>query len=171
MPPFVTYLVGGYLFPPNTELSLNYRLLTSKDYENFVAYFNSIELYKEFFGVISGMQRVPFMVNEWLLQLLKESKDILVDAEPLRAAVDLEKKGRTLPGDTVCLFIGINTGIQSSTNGCFSEIGKMLLSVETIYSETESEQDALFLGQNRILLSPEMHFDYILKRHPERERN
>ena len=71
MPPFVTDLVGGYLFPPNTELSLNYRLLTSKDYENFVAYFNSIELYKEFFGVISGMQRVPFMVNEWLLQLLK----------------------------------------------------------------------------------------------------
>lgn len=82
------------------------------------------------------MQRVPFMVNEWLLQLLKESKDFLVDAEPLRAAVDLEKKGRTLPGDTVCLFIGRNTGIQSSTNGCFSEIGKMLLSVETKNSET-----------------------------------
>jgi len=43
IPPRVSYLKGGYLNPPTAELSLRYRLLTSKDYDHFYAVFNSVE--------------------------------------------------------------------------------------------------------------------------------
>lgn len=45
--PSIGDLIGGYLNPPSAELSLRYRLLTSKDYDHFYAEFYSVESYSK----------------------------------------------------------------------------------------------------------------------------
>jgi hypothetical protein len=76
--PSVSDLPGGYFYPITAELALRYRLLTSKDYEHFYAYLNSIPRYEKFCTTITRLQRVPNTVNRQVFKAIMESMDELV---------------------------------------------------------------------------------------------
>lgn len=56
-------LVGGYLNPGTSSMSIPFRLLTTKDSDHYYAEFPTRNSYERLCDVLTRMQGVAFMVN------------------------------------------------------------------------------------------------------------
>lgn len=73
-------LVGGYINPGTYNLSLPFRLLTTKDADHYLADFTTRESYERFCSTLTHTQSVGFQINKEVVEFISEFKDNLVDA-------------------------------------------------------------------------------------------
>lgn len=82
MVPKVGELVGGYLNPGTYNMSLPFRLLTTKGADPYYALFNTRRSYEQLCGTLTLLQSVGFMINSEALSFLEENRERLVKLMP-----------------------------------------------------------------------------------------
>lgn len=93
-------LVGGYLNPGTSNMSLPFRLLTTKDSDHYYALFTTRDSYERLCDSLTQMQSIGFMINSDVLGFIEENMTGLVDAgllkPPYRSRVNISQLRRSL---------------------------------------------------------------------------
>jgi DNA-directed RNA polymerase len=111
-PKTLSDLIGGYLCTPSGDIYNKFRLLTSRDYNNFFIKLDNVE-YKNMCQILNGLQAQPFEINKKLLSFLQKNRQCLEDLGLLMpnvlARVNI-KEATDLLGD--CFFSNVQ-GIKA----------------------------------------------------------
>jgi len=77
-PKTLSDLIGGYLCTPSGDIYNKFRLLTSRDINNFFIKLDKVE-YTHMCNILNGLQSQPFEINKKLLSFLKRNRNYLED--------------------------------------------------------------------------------------------